>query len=183
LPAEEARRRREQLANRDADGAAERVEQVGLVAEWHLAGGIAHPGLGVEQVAHFKPNLGAAQPRLPGDQVEALAQVREQPQVERRQRREAQAAAVRAVDPRAAAPVGRQARAEAVVRPARLRLDFVARPPVRRSERGAAQIIEPGDARPDGDLVERLSVCVSENCSRPPRKDNLVISREVAMGT
>src|SRR5687768_3140270 len=64
LPAEGARRRREQLADRDSDGAPERVEQVRLVADRDQAGGVPYLGLGVEQVPDLEPDLGAAQPRV-----------------------------------------------------------------------------------------------------------------------
>src|SRR3954452_18889762 len=88
------------------------------------------------------------------DQLEHLARVGEQPQIERRERREMKIAAARAVDRGAAAPVCTEPRTEAVVVPAGLRLDAVAGRAAKRARRLPVQIIELGHARTDGDLVD-----------------------------
>ena len=115
------------LRNADHDRSAERVEQVRLVVERHIAGRVADPRLAVEDVVHLEPDLRAAQPRMLDATSRHVAGIGEQPQVERRQRREMQIVAGQRADGGAAAPVGAEPRAEAVVRPSGLRLDLVAR--------------------------------------------------------
>ena len=45
----------------------ERVEKIALIAERHVTGGVSDPRLGIEQVADFEPDRGAAKPWVPGE--------------------------------------------------------------------------------------------------------------------
>jgi hypothetical protein len=93
---------------------------------------------------------------MPRDQVEPITGVSEQPEIERREWREAQAARLRAVDPGAASPVGGQPCAEPVVRPTRLRFNLMTRAPPARAERVPMQIVQLRKPRADRDLIDEV---------------------------
>ena len=104
-------------------------------------------GPAVEDVVDLEPDLRAAQPRMLERDLRNVAGIGEQPQIERRERREAEIVAGQRVDGRAAAPVGAEPRAEAVVELAGLGLDLVARRAAALSGRVAVEIIEIRQAR------------------------------------
>ena len=139
--------RQEQLPEGDRHRPPDRVEQVRLVAEGPSPNASRTFGLFVEQIVDIEPDRAADQPGMLRDQVEVLAEVGEQPQIERRKVRETQVAAGAAVDARAAAPIALQPRAMAIVGIAGLELDLVPRPAAEAADRVAVQIIELGDPR------------------------------------
>ena len=122
----------------------------------------------VEDIVQFETDLGSAQPRVLERDLRNVTGIGEQPEIERADRREAQVVAGERVDPRAAAPVGADARAEAVVGPAGLSLDRVARRAAAGPGCIAVQVIELRSrlAR-SRTLSTKVIVSVSENCSRP----------------
>src|SRR5438045_2710626 len=87
LTTEEARRRAEQLPEADHHRTPERVEQVGLIVERHAARAVAHVGLGVEQIVDLEPKRAAAQEGVLQREFGYVAQVGEEPQIERAERR------------------------------------------------------------------------------------------------
>ncbi len=90
------------------------------------------------------------------DEVRHLAEVGEQPQVgggQRRKRQPAVGVGGAAVDAGSRPPVGRQPRAEAITRIARLDVDVVARLPPVRPQRAAIEQIEQRHAGADQDVV------------------------------
>src|SRR5690349_1601372 len=91
-----------------------------------------------------------------GNQVEALAEVREQAKVEGRERRESKIVAVRAVHPGCTAPIGRQASAQAIVEVTALCFELVPRAAAAGTDRIAVQIVELGQARADRYLVDQI---------------------------
>jgi len=86
---------------------------------------IANALLRVEDVRNLESDRASAKPRMLGDEVEPLAEIREQAEIECRERREAQVVAVGALHVRSALPVGRQEGAQPIVEIARTAFDLV----------------------------------------------------------
>ena len=94
---EEARRWQEQLAEADHDRPSERIEQVGLIIERHPPVASCTLGRVLKMFVDLEPHLRAAQPRMLDHDFRNVAGIREQPEVERRQRREVKIVAVQSV--------------------------------------------------------------------------------------
>src|SRR6266581_3219252 len=88
LPAEEARRRQEQLPEADHDRAAERIKQAGLIIERHIAERVVDLRPGVEDVIYFDAQRASAQPGMLQCELGLLAEIGEQAKVERADGRE-----------------------------------------------------------------------------------------------
>ena len=126
-------------------------------------------GPGVEDVVHLEPQRASAQPGMLKGELRLIAEVGEEAQVEcRRPARSEDRRPCRRVDLRRASPIGADPRAEAIVRPARLRLDLVARA-CRRPARPRRHADNRAPETPGAivTLSTKVMVSVSENCSRP----------------
>src|SRR3954452_5712352 len=126
-PADRRRGGKEQLPEADHDRPAKRLQQVGLVIVGYKSRRVADLRPAVEDIVDLHPELRATEPGMLDRHFGNVAGIGELAQVEGAAGREMQIVAVQARYRRAAAPVGADARAKAIVRPAALRLDFVSR--------------------------------------------------------
>ena len=118
------------LAESDPDRAAERIEIAGLIAERRRSGRVAHIAAAGEQIVDADRDSRSAEEGRFTDQSGLQAEIGEDPQIDRRQRGEAQVARggaeAAALDFRRALPIAVDEGAETVLEDRRLGLDLVA---------------------------------------------------------
>src|SRR5437764_15474176 len=115
LLAEEARRWEEQFPEADHDRPPQRIEQIRLVIERHVAERVMDLGPGIEDVGHVEAKRAPAQPRMLERELGLLAKVGEQAQIECAEGREMQiivASRPGDADFRSAPPIGADPGAE-----------------------------------------------------------------------